>query len=234
MTAVFVDPVTGAWQDTAVDADDAALTAALGGGAGGLSTPRTGPTRPGRRPRAARACTPPPSPGAADLREAAERGLVGALPLVRQAPRFAGWWLAVTAAALDGPREVAVVGDAEDPARAELHRVALRAPAPGLVVSVGSPGAQRARAAAGPSRAGRAGDGLRVPGVRLRRPDRRRRAARRRAGLRHGPPAQRGTRRVSRAGRRAPPRRSARRRPAPCRRGRSRGSRSGAATGRAA
>jgi uncharacterized protein YyaL (SSP411 family) len=73
-------------------------------------------------------------------REAAEQalGVVGAL--AGQAPRFIGWGLAVAEAALDGPREVAVVGPAGDPATAELHRTALLGTAPGAVVAVGPPG----------------------------------------------------------------------------------------------
>ncbi|PBC78056.1 hypothetical protein BX265_2815 [Streptomyces sp. TLI_235] len=73
-------------------------------------------------------------------RTAAERalGVVGALG--SRAPRFIGWGLAVAEALLDGPREVAVVGPAGDPATAELHRTALLATAPGAVVAVGEPG----------------------------------------------------------------------------------------------
>ena len=49
---------------------------------------------------------------------------------------------ALTAEALlDGPREVAVVGPADDPRTRALHRVALLGTAPGLVVAVG-PGAE--------------------------------------------------------------------------------------------
>ena len=56
-----------------------------------------------------------------------------------QAPRAFGWGLAVAQAAIDGPREVAVVGMSDDPLRAELHRAALLGTAPGLVVAVGEP-----------------------------------------------------------------------------------------------
>jgi uncharacterized protein YyaL (SSP411 family) len=51
--------------------------------------------------------------------------------------RFAGWGLAVARAALDGPVEVAVVGAADDPRTAALHRQALLADVPGLVVALG-------------------------------------------------------------------------------------------------
>ncbi|MCM2426502.1 thioredoxin domain-containing protein [Streptomyces sp. RKAG337] len=78
--------------------------------------------------------------GSSAHREAAERalGVVGAL--APRAPRFIGWGLAVAEAALDGPREIAVVGAADDPATAALHRTALLATAPGAVVAPGAPG----------------------------------------------------------------------------------------------
>jgi uncharacterized protein YyaL (SSP411 family) len=77
--------------------------------------------------------------GSAGHREAAERGLGVYAPLAGPHARFAGWGLAVAEALLDGPREVAVVGDADDPATARLHSVALRATAPGAAVAIGSP-----------------------------------------------------------------------------------------------
>ena len=58
-----------------------------------------------------------------------------------QHARFAGWGLAVAEALVDGPREVAVVGPAGDPATAALHRAALLGTAPGAVVVAGEPGA---------------------------------------------------------------------------------------------
>ncbi|MGI5252184.1 thioredoxin domain-containing protein [Actinacidiphila glaucinigra] len=79
--------------------------------------------------------------GSSRHREAAERalGVVGALG--GRVPRFIGWGLAVAEAALDGPREIAVVGPAGDPGTAALHRTALLGTAPGAVVAVGEPGA---------------------------------------------------------------------------------------------
>ncbi|MBD0740127.1 thioredoxin domain-containing protein [Streptomyces sp. CBMA29] len=73
-------------------------------------------------------------------RTAAERalGVVGAL--ASRAPRFVGWGLAVAEAALDGPREVAVVGAVGDPLTDELHLTALLGAAPGVVVAVGEEG----------------------------------------------------------------------------------------------
>ncbi|MGP4003235.1 thioredoxin domain-containing protein [Streptomyces sp. 8N706] len=77
-------------------------------------------------------------------REAAERALGVVKALGPRAPRFVGWGLAVAEAALDGPREVAVVGPDKDPATAALHRTALLGTAPGAAVAVGAPGAEDA------------------------------------------------------------------------------------------
>ncbi|MGP3927612.1 thioredoxin domain-containing protein [Streptomyces sp. 8N616] len=74
-------------------------------------------------------------------RAAVEHALGVVKALGPRAPRFIGWGLAVAEAALDGPREVAVVGPADDPGTAELHRTALLGTAPGAVVAVGEPGA---------------------------------------------------------------------------------------------
>lgn len=73
-------------------------------------------------------------------RDAAERALGIVTALAGRAPRFIGWGLAVAEAALDGPREVAVVGPHGDPATAALHRAALLGTAPGAVVATGAPG----------------------------------------------------------------------------------------------
>ena len=75
--------------------------------------------------------------GSSRHREAAEFALAAAGAAAGRAPEAFGWALAVAQARLDGPREVAIAGPDGDPARAELHRVALRSPAPGLVISVG-------------------------------------------------------------------------------------------------
>ncbi|KOT82417.1 membrane protein [Streptomyces rimosus subsp. pseudoverticillatus] len=72
--------------------------------------------------------------------EAAERALGVVKALSGRAPRFIGWGLAVAEAALDGPREVAVVGPDGDPATRALHRAALLGTAPGAVVALGAPG----------------------------------------------------------------------------------------------
>ncbi|GGW84132.1 thioredoxin domain-containing protein [Streptomyces noursei] len=78
--------------------------------------------------------------GSALHRDAAERALGVVTALGGRAPRFIGWGLAVAEAALDGPREVAVVGPADDPATRALHRAALLGTAPGAVVALGTPG----------------------------------------------------------------------------------------------
>nr|WSX50080.1 thioredoxin domain-containing protein [Streptomyces sp. NBC_00974] len=77
--------------------------------------------------------------GSEPHRTAAERALAVVHALGPRAPRFIGHGLAVAEALVDGPREVAVVGHPQDPARAELHRVALLGTAPGAVVATGLP-----------------------------------------------------------------------------------------------
>ncbi|WP_328671138.1 thioredoxin domain-containing protein [Streptomyces sp. NBC_00328] len=77
--------------------------------------------------------------GAEPHRTAAERALGVVKALGPRAPRFIGWGLAVAEALLDGPREVAVVGEASDPATTALRRAALLGTVPGAVVAVGVP-----------------------------------------------------------------------------------------------
>ncbi|WP_030855453.1 thioredoxin domain-containing protein [Streptomyces sp. NRRL F-4474] len=72
-------------------------------------------------------------------RTVAERALGVVQALGPRVPRFIGHGLSVAEALVDGPREVAVVGHPEDPARAALHRAALLGTAPGAVVAVGLP-----------------------------------------------------------------------------------------------
>ncbi|MFF8813429.1 thioredoxin domain-containing protein [Streptomyces pactum] len=78
--------------------------------------------------------------GSSRHREAGERALGVVSALGPRVPRFIGWGLAAAEAVLDGPREVAVVGPADDPATRALHRVALLGTAPGAVVALGEPG----------------------------------------------------------------------------------------------
>ncbi|MFN8167484.1 MAG: thioredoxin domain-containing protein [Candidatus Nanopelagicales bacterium] len=73
-------------------------------------------------------------------RSAAEESLHPLVELGRRHPRFAGWGLAAAEAWLDGPREVAVVGAADDPRTARLLDVARRGTSPGAVVVAGEPG----------------------------------------------------------------------------------------------
>jgi uncharacterized protein len=80
--------------------------------------------------------------GSSRHRDAAERALAVYAPLAAGHARFAGWGLAVAEALADGPREVAVVGPAADPATVRLHRVALLGTAPGAAVAVGDPAGQ--------------------------------------------------------------------------------------------
>jgi uncharacterized protein YyaL (SSP411 family) len=76
--------------------------------------------------------------GSEPHRAAAEAALGVVKALGPRAPRFIGWGLAVAEAALDGPREIAVVG--RNPAEAaELHRTALLGTSPGAVVAAGTP-----------------------------------------------------------------------------------------------
>ncbi len=73
--------------------------------------------------------------GSGRHREAAERALAGLVPLLRQAPRFAGWSLAAAEALLDGPREVVVVAPPGDPDGAAMARRARDLPG-AVVLSV--------------------------------------------------------------------------------------------------
>jgi uncharacterized protein len=72
-------------------------------------------------------------------RDAAEKALGVYDGLGAQAPRFAGWGLAVAEALAAGPAEVAVVGPVGDPRTRELLGVALRSTSPGAAVVRGDP-----------------------------------------------------------------------------------------------
>ncbi|HET8614446.1 MAG TPA: thioredoxin domain-containing protein [Actinomycetales bacterium] len=78
--------------------------------------------------------------GDARCREVAEQALSAARQIGAAAPRFAGWGLAVCEAVLDGPREVAVVGEPDDESARSLRLESLLGSAPGLVVAAGAPG----------------------------------------------------------------------------------------------
>ncbi|MEV6149461.1 thioredoxin domain-containing protein [Nonomuraea sp. NPDC052129] len=75
--------------------------------------------------------------GSTRHREAAYAALGTVSVLATGHARFAGWGLAVARAALSGPVEVAVVGPMDDPRTRALHREALLADVPGLVVALG-------------------------------------------------------------------------------------------------
>jgi uncharacterized protein len=86
--------------------------------------------------------------GPAEHRDAAERALLRLLPLARQAPRFTGWTWSALAALVAGPVQVAVVLPAGTPLLGAdglpaepMHRAALAATSPGLVVAAGPAGA---------------------------------------------------------------------------------------------
>ncbi|MFF2652065.1 thioredoxin domain-containing protein [Streptomyces sp. NPDC058045] len=80
--------------------------------------------------------------GSEPHRAAAERALGVVAALGPRVPRFVGWGLAVAEAAVDGPREVAVVGAAGEEATTGLRRAALLGTAPGAVLAVGEPGSE--------------------------------------------------------------------------------------------
>jgi uncharacterized protein len=73
--------------------------------------------------------------GSAEKRLLAERALQGLAPLMLTHPRFSGWALATTEALLDGPLEVAIVGDTD----ATFTRAARMSTRPGLVMISGAP-----------------------------------------------------------------------------------------------
>jgi uncharacterized protein YyaL (SSP411 family) len=79
--------------------------------------------------------------GSARHRAAAATALATVPALAQRFPRAGGWGLAVAEASLTGPVEVAVIGPADDPRTAELHRTALLAAPPGTVLALGDPAA---------------------------------------------------------------------------------------------
>ena len=79
--------------------------------------------------------------GSGRHRDAAEGALRHVRTLAERVPRFAGWSLAAAEAVVDGPLEVAVVGDPDDEGYRPLARTAWESPRPGLVVVSGPPDA---------------------------------------------------------------------------------------------
>ncbi|TEX52122.1 MAG: hypothetical protein B7C55_02140 [Actinomycetales bacterium mxb001] len=78
--------------------------------------------------------------GIAEHREAAEQALGVVTEFAERAPRAVGWGLAAAEGLVDGPREIAVIGESGDPRTGDLHRLALLSTAPGAAVAVGPPG----------------------------------------------------------------------------------------------
>jgi uncharacterized protein YyaL (SSP411 family) len=77
--------------------------------------------------------------GSGRHRDAAEAALASVRLLAEKAPRFAGWSLAAAASALDGPKEIVVVTEPDDPTGGALAERARRSL--GSVVLVVPPGA---------------------------------------------------------------------------------------------
>ncbi len=127
---VFVDD-DGVFHDTASDAEELVLRPAD-------ASDNASPAGVSSAAAALLACA--AVTGSARHREAAERAVGQAAGVARQAPRFAGWTLAVAEALADGPVEIAVVGERDDAGSAALHRAALRLPLPGAVVVGAAPG----------------------------------------------------------------------------------------------
>ncbi len=74
---------------------------------------------------------------AGTLRSQAEARLSAQRTLMARHPRFAGGWLAAAEAVVDGPWQVALVGEREDPEARELLRTAVLAQRPGMVLARG-------------------------------------------------------------------------------------------------
>ncbi|MEU0781864.1 thioredoxin domain-containing protein [Streptomyces sp. NPDC006173] len=128
--AQFTDAESGALYDTAADAEQLIRRP---------QDPTDNATPSGWSAAAGALLSYAAQTGAEPHRAAAERALGVVKALGPRAPRFIGWGLAVAEALLDGPREVAVVGEAGDPATTALRRTALLGTAPGAVVATGVP-----------------------------------------------------------------------------------------------
>lgn len=126
--------VDGGFHDTADDETDAVI-----GRLGRPQDPADGPTPSGQSAAAGALLTYAALTGSLRHREAAERAGRAGLALATRFPQAAGAALAVLEAALDGPREVAIVGPRDDQRTAVLREVALRSTAPGLVLALGEP-----------------------------------------------------------------------------------------------
>ncbi len=125
----------GGYFDTADDATDPALDRL-----GRPQDPVDGPTPSGHAATAAALLTWAALTDDADARAEADTALTQVAPIATRFPRAAGWALATAEAALDGPRQVGVVGGVDDPRTAALVATARRSPAPGLVLAAGPAG----------------------------------------------------------------------------------------------
>lgn len=76
--------------------------------------------------------------GTTEHRSIAEEAIASQSRIITHDPRFAGWALAVAEAMLEGPLQVAIVGEGED---RPLRRVAETSASPGLAIAAGSPDA---------------------------------------------------------------------------------------------
>ncbi|MEU9209130.1 thioredoxin domain-containing protein [Streptomyces sp. NPDC048415] len=128
--AQFTDAESGALYDTAADAEQLIRRP---------QDPTDNATPSGWSAAAGALLSYAAQTGTESHRTAAERALGVVKALGPRVPRFIGWGLAVAEALLDGPREVAIVGPADDAATKALHRTALLGTAPGAVVAVGVP-----------------------------------------------------------------------------------------------
>ena len=75
--------------------------------------------------------------GLVEYRVIAERALGVVSAMAGRAPRGVGWGLAAAAALLDGPVQIAIVGEGDPVAGSSLRRIAHRATRPGAVVAFG-------------------------------------------------------------------------------------------------
>jgi len=122
----------GSFWDTADDETDAVLAR--------LQRPQEiadGPSPAGPSAAAGALLTYAALSGSSEHRAAAELALDRPLAVSGHYPRAAGWALALAEAVLDGPREIAVVGQPDDPATHALVAAARSGTAPGAVVAVG-------------------------------------------------------------------------------------------------
>jgi uncharacterized protein YyaL (SSP411 family) len=122
----------GAWFDTAGDAE--ALFRRP-------TNPTDNATPAGASALASALCTASALTGSESYRAAAEAAVARAGVVLAKAPQAAGHWLTTAEALAHGPVQIAVIGAAEDGARAALEGAARWAAPGGAVVLAGEPGA---------------------------------------------------------------------------------------------